>query len=381
MWGTLCIVLKEAGVFEFLGIVKGKKYTLFAPTNEAFENSEYELDALLYDASALESLVSIHVTPSVLPYEKLECNKRTEMLSFYDTYTLCIGGNMIQNADGNELRNLPVIDEPVDIAATNGIIHSVTNLILPFGFAVESNFPQFFVGNSTDEEIDDDEDFSNYSENVTESEDTEKENITFFPGSENTAVIENITETQNITAVENITETQNITAVENITETENITAIENITETENITAIENITETENITVIENITETENVTTDSDFVEDSTESDVDEQSTDEQSTDGDVSTGEGMEAIHDEVVSRDEHQEIVSDSLLGNKCEVCGSQELCAVPRSAKLLFPGEGEVACADVVTRQKSLNGIILGNGMCRALKQRFDEYCLLGN
>ena len=370
MWGTLCVVLKEAGVFEFLGIVKGKKYTIFAPTNEAFENSEYELDALLYDASALESLVSIHVTPSALPYEKLECNKRTEMLSFYDTYTLCIGGKMIQNADGNELRNLPVIDEPVDIEATNGIIHSVTNLILPFGFAVESNFPQFFTGNSTDEEIDDDDDFSNYIENVTESEDTENENFSFFPGSENIAVIENITESENITVIENITETENSTVIENITETENITVIENITESETITVIENVTGSETITT------SDIDTTDSDFAEDSTESDADEQS-----TDGDVSMGEVMEAVDDEVVSRDEHQEIASDSLLGNKCEVCGSQELCAVPRSAKLLFPGEGEVACVDVVTRQKSLNGIILGNSMCRALKQRFDEYCLLGN
>lgn len=128
------------------------RYTLFAPTNEAFENSDYSLDSLLLDESALQSLVSMHIAPSVLSYEELQCNLNTEMINIDVTYTLCIGDARFQTADGNELRNIPlIIDEPEDINATNGIIHSVNNLILPFKFSLYSSDEIEIENNDTTE--------------------------------------------------------------------------------------------------------------------------------------------------------------------------------------------------------------------------------------
>ena len=80
--------------------------------------------------------MSVHIAPLALPYDTLLCNLNTEMLNFDNTYTLCIGGIKFQAADGNEIRNLPVIGELEDIQTKNGIIHAVNNLIIPFEFSI-----------------------------------------------------------------------------------------------------------------------------------------------------------------------------------------------------------------------------------------------------
>ncbi len=389
VWGTLCIALTEASVFEFLGTAKAKKHTLFAPTNEAFENSEYSLDQLLLDESALESLISIHLTPSVIPYDKLKCNKKTGMISFFDTFTLCIGEKLIQNGDGNELRNLPIIEDPWNIYATNGIIHSVNNLILPFGFTIENYFAEDFmgnftyeigddddyfignftnddyseiIGNFTDEEIVDD-DYSEIIGNFTNEETVGEEESEMITGRSNFTDTEVITASRNSTASGIVTESENSTASDIVTESENSTANEIVTESENSTASDIVTESENITM------SDNVTVDDGNDEDSAENDVGDQSTEGTVEDGDITIGVIMNQP-DYKLNR------------GRQCKVCDSDELCAVPRSAtNLLFPGEGEVACVEVLSRQKSENGINLGPSMCGALQQRFQEYCMIGS
>lgn len=80
--------------------------------------------------------MSVHIAPLALPYDALLCNLNTEMLNFDNTYTLCIGGIKFQAADGNEIRNLPVIGELEDLQTKNGIIHAVNNLIIPFEFSI-----------------------------------------------------------------------------------------------------------------------------------------------------------------------------------------------------------------------------------------------------
>ena len=347
VWGTLCVVLTEASVFDFLGTVKGKKHTLFAPTNEAFENSEYSLDQLLLDEVTLESLISIHLTPSVIPYNNLKCNKKTGMISFYDTYTLCIGDKLIQNGDGNELRNLPIIEDPWNIYATNGIIHSINNLILPFGFAVENYFAEDFMGNFTDEIGDDDDYFiGNF---------TDEEIVDY----EDSRIVGNFTDEEII----DDEESKMITGRSNFTDTEVIT------ESENVTASEIIAESENITI------SENITVDDSTDEDSAQYDVDDLSTEGTIGGGDIAIGEAIDSVTDLIDNRQDFQ-----PQSGRQCRVCHSDELCAVPRSANLLFPGEGEVACVDVLSRQNSENGIVLGPSMCGALQRRFQEYCMIG-
>jgi hypothetical protein len=147
------------------------RYTLFAPTNEAFENGDYPLNSLLEDESALQSLMSMHIAPSVLPYEELQCNMNTEMLNIDITYTLCIGSARFQTADGNEMRNIPlIIDEPEDINATNGIIHSVNNLILPFQFSLYNDLVKIVLENDVNQEIDDNDTTITNNENIVASD-------------------------------------------------------------------------------------------------------------------------------------------------------------------------------------------------------------------
>ena len=97
--------------------------------------------------------MATHITQNVLPYDELTCDLSLEMLNYYFTNTLCIGSRKIQNADGNELRNLPIIDESTDFLAKNGMIHPVSNLIIPFEFSVHTQLVDGSTGNSTDTDI------------------------------------------------------------------------------------------------------------------------------------------------------------------------------------------------------------------------------------
>jgi hypothetical protein len=254
------------------------QYTLFAPINEAFENSDYSLDSLLLDESALQSLMSMHIAPSVLSYEELQCNLNTEMMNIDVTYTLCIGDAKFQTADGNELRNIPlIIDEPEDINATNGIIHSVNNLILPFQFSLYNDLVATVKGNDVDQEVED---------------------------IDSTVIIN-----ENFTASDNLSDDYDESEIVNNDST--------VTNNENITASDSLSG------------------------DSDESEIDD----------------------------------------GEECKVCISRQFCAIPRSAVMLVPGEGEVPCIDVVTRQNTGDGIMMETSACKALQQGFQESCLIGN
>ena len=290
IWGTLCTVLKEAEIFEFLAGSE-QQYTLFAPTNEAFENGDYSLELLQQNKAAIQSLMSIHITQSVLSYDDLTCNLGVEMLNYYHTDTLCIGSVKVQNADGNELRNLPIIDEPSDILAKNGIIHPVSNVIVPLGFsAVDIQLIESSTGNMTNAVLD----FVGNSTGATQNEGT-------------------------------------------------VSSIES--EVDEAASLQNDSDSQS-TIIADV---------------STKPAVGEV----QLTLGDI-----MQSISNLAANR--------DSTNGNKCQVCANRSACSHPPMATVLFPGEGPMFCADVVERQNSPEGIVLGRSMCSALQQRFNEYCL---
>eukprot|EP00536_Pseudo-nitzschia_multiseries_P017557 jgi/Psemu1/70253/estExt_Genemark1.C_16250002 len=134
-WGTLCVVLHESGFLPMLGDSSGQ-FTLFAPTNIAFSIGDHALEVLFKDNASLQNLVSIHITPLALSYSALVCDSGAEMLNFDMTFTICIGSVKFQTAEGNEIRNLPVIEDGESIEATNGFIHSVSHLILPVDFSI-----------------------------------------------------------------------------------------------------------------------------------------------------------------------------------------------------------------------------------------------------
>ena len=344
LWGTLCVILGEGKAFGFLDNAEDQ-YTLFAPTNEAFENSDYPLDSLLQNESAIQILLSIHITHRVLPYDGLVCNSNIEMLNFYFTYSLCIGTKKVQIADGNELRNLPIIDEPSDIKAKNGIIHPVNNLIIPSEFSLDIDFFEGFFGYNTHDEISDDHDaMVNTSENFIVSD---------VLGEDST-----------------LSDSENITTSENITVRDILDDDSTLSDTKNITTSDALDEDSTQSDSKNIT-------DSDALNGNlTQSDIDDLAVDATVGDGTITLGEVMNAISDFI----ENRKAFGPQENEEKCEVCQRRELCAVPGTASVLFPGEGVVSCADVIRRQNSPKGIVLGPSMCKALQQRFEEYCLIG-
>lgn len=251
--------------------------------------------------------MATHITENVLPYDGLTCDLSLEMLNYYYTNTLCIGSRKVQNADGNELRNLPIIDESANILANNGIIHPVSNLIIPFEFSVHTQLVDGSTGNSTDTHIVD--------------------TILHFVG--------------NLTANQN---EGDVSSTESDVDDSITTSV----------------------VVE---------------KDSTQSDFDGQSTiisdtSNQSTVGEVQVtlGDVIQSLSDVAADRDS----INSDPSENTCQVCASQDECKHLRKATFLFPGEGPVLCANVVDRQNSQEGIVLGQSMCSALQQRFNEYCL---
>ena len=235
----------------------------------------------------LKSLVSVHIAPLALPYDALLCNLNTEMINFEVTYTLCIGGVRFQSADGNEIRNLPVIDEPEDVKAKNGVIHAVNNLILPYQFSIEN----------TKNKID-----------------------------------------------------------------------------KNVDGGDAVNEISNALNDNNVTDSSDMILTDDFVE----SDVDGMNTGGTVIQDPISSSSAIMHSISEFVS----DQIGTGQIIeGNQCQVCDNRELCAIPRSAVMIFPGEGELPCVNVVHRQNKGRGIIMGESMCKALKKGFKEHCLIGD
>ncbi|VEU36618.1 unnamed protein product [Pseudo-nitzschia multistriata] len=152
-WGNLCAALKASNLFQIMGDERGQ-YTLFAPTNGAFDAGDYTLEALLQDRGALRDLMSIHIVPLALSYDALTCNLNSETLNFDRTYTICMGDTKFQTSDGNLLRNLPVIDQSEDVVTKNGVIHSISNLILPFEFSVGNHIDTESPENDVDITVD-----------------------------------------------------------------------------------------------------------------------------------------------------------------------------------------------------------------------------------
>ena len=118
---TLVSALSEAELVELL---QGDgPFTVFAPTDEAFEAlPEGTLDALMEPGNreVLVSLLSYHVVQEELPAEQLE----TGLLE-------SVQGTPLQVEVGDEVtvNGVTIIED--EITASNGVIHTVDQVILP----------------------------------------------------------------------------------------------------------------------------------------------------------------------------------------------------------------------------------------------------------
>lgn len=121
-FNTLATALTEAGLIETL---KGPgPFTVFAPSDEAFAKiPEADLQALLADKAALTKVLTYHVVAGNVPASQV-----TGMSS-----ATTVEGSPITIAvvDGKVMLNGTTTVTATDIAASNGVIHMIDNVLMP----------------------------------------------------------------------------------------------------------------------------------------------------------------------------------------------------------------------------------------------------------
>jgi uncharacterized surface protein with fasciclin (FAS1) repeats len=119
---TFASVVRDAGLEDTLN--EGT-YTVFAPTNEAFDNlPEGTLDNLSEDEQALNDVLTYHVVEGEYMASDLEDGQ---------TLTTVQSGTLPVGITGDEVTigNATVV-EP-DIIAGNGVIHGINEVLIPSG--------------------------------------------------------------------------------------------------------------------------------------------------------------------------------------------------------------------------------------------------------
>lgn len=136
---ALCNAIKFAGLEEALN---HGKWTIFAPTNQAFVNLPPTAITSLYtDAERMKDAVLFHaVSDRVLRYYKLPCrpgDTLIEMANGDDSRTICDGDSIPTYQKGalNPDEAMPRIIEG-DVEACNGVIHIVDKVMRSYSFPV-----------------------------------------------------------------------------------------------------------------------------------------------------------------------------------------------------------------------------------------------------
>ena len=118
----LCSAVKLAGLDGPLG--KGR-WTVFAPTDEAFEKlGDDLLETVLGDKELLTDILLFHAVDDVVGSEDLICTERTEMANGQDSRTVCVGDDLFQKGGSNPRNDMPKI-VGADIETCQGFVHVV----------------------------------------------------------------------------------------------------------------------------------------------------------------------------------------------------------------------------------------------------------------
>ncbi|MEX8492575.1 fasciclin domain-containing protein [Sphaerotilus sp.] len=117
---TLSQLVRQAGLTDTLN---GEgPFTLFAPSNEAFKAVPAKtMEALGKDPAGLKAVLSYHVVPSRLPAASITNGKLKSLES--STLTTARAGEFVTVEDALVTR--------ADIAARNGIVHIVDQVLIP----------------------------------------------------------------------------------------------------------------------------------------------------------------------------------------------------------------------------------------------------------
>ncbi|MBA2961280.1 MULTISPECIES: fasciclin domain-containing protein [Ramlibacter] len=117
---TLNGLVQKAGLADTLK--SGGPYTVFAPTNEAFQAVPAKtLDELGKDPARLKAVLSYHVLPTRLTADQVSTSnaKTTE------------GGNLALAKAGAYLTVEDAMVQTADIAASNGVVHTIDRVLMP----------------------------------------------------------------------------------------------------------------------------------------------------------------------------------------------------------------------------------------------------------
>uniref|UniRef100_A0A672LYB5 Periostin-like n=1 Tax=Sinocyclocheilus grahami TaxID=75366 RepID=A0A672LYB5_SINGR len=119
---TLNTVATASGLNEKLG--QPGHFTLFAPTNDAFDKLDREvLDRLMEDKNSLQALLNYHLLNSV------QCSEAILAGTSYETLE---GSNIEIGCDGDSLtvNGIKMVLKK-DIVTTNGVIHLIDQVLMP----------------------------------------------------------------------------------------------------------------------------------------------------------------------------------------------------------------------------------------------------------
>jgi len=118
---TLVTALTQAGLVDTL---KGPgPFTVFAPTDEAFAKiPKATLDALLKDKQKLTAVLTYHVVPGSVPASAV--TKQSSMATVNgNTLPIQVNAGKVIVGGANVVKT--------DIAASNGVIHVIDQVLLP----------------------------------------------------------------------------------------------------------------------------------------------------------------------------------------------------------------------------------------------------------
>jgi uncharacterized surface protein with fasciclin (FAS1) repeats len=117
---TLNGLVRKAGLADTLN--SGGPYTVFAPTNEAFKAVPAKtLDELGQDPARLKAVLSYHLLPTKLMAAQVNNgNAKTAE-----------GGNLALAKAGTFVTVEDAMVQRADIAATNGVVHTIDRVLIP----------------------------------------------------------------------------------------------------------------------------------------------------------------------------------------------------------------------------------------------------------
>ncbi|XP_060902982.1 periostin, osteoblast specific factor b [Labrus mixtus] len=119
---TLSDLAQNAGLLDKLG--EAGQYTLFAPTNEAFDSLGSDvLERIQSDKEALQALLKFHLLNSVQCSEAIMAGTSHETLEGNNIEIGCDGESITVNGIKMVLKK--------DIVTTNGVIHLIDKVLMP----------------------------------------------------------------------------------------------------------------------------------------------------------------------------------------------------------------------------------------------------------